>query len=96
MIISPLRAGAALGVFVALYHLAWSVFVAAGWAQTVINFILWIHFIRVPVQVQPFDIRLAGTLVVVTGALGFLLGAILATIWNWLQQGTLPHENATD
>lgn len=86
MTINPWRAGAALGALYGLFHVAWSGLVAAGWAQPVIDFIFWIHFIKLPMQIQPFDIRLAGALVVVTATLGFVFGFVLAAIWNWLQR----------
>jgi len=86
MKISPFRTGAALGLFAGFGHLAWSSLVAAGWAQSVLGFILWIHFLEVPVRLQPFDATLAATLILVTGALGFAAGWLFAVIWNWLQQ----------
>ena len=60
MTISPFRTGAALGLFAGLWHAAWSSLVAAGWAQSVIGFILWIHFLDVPVRLQPFNAPLQG------------------------------------
>lgn len=86
MTISPFRTGAALGLFTGLWHAAWSSLVAAGWAQSVIGFVLWIHFLDVPVQLQPFDAARAGILILVTGALGFVTGWLVAVIWNWLQR----------
>lgn len=86
MTLSPFRTGAVLGLFAGLWHAAWSSLVAAGWAQPVIDFILWIHFLDVPVRLQPFDAPRAATLIVVTGGLGFAMGWLLAWIWNGLQR----------
>ncbi len=82
--ISPFRAGVALAAFDALFHVTWSALVASGWAQQVINFIFWLHFIKPLYQIQPFDIRVAAGLIAVTAAVGFLIGYVLALLWNWI------------
>jgi hypothetical protein len=87
MVISPLRTGFALGGMLGLYHLVWSALVALGWAQPVIDFVLQIHMIALPLQVQPFNLGLAATLVAVTAAIGFVLGLAFAAFWNWLHVG---------
>jgi hypothetical protein len=86
MTLSPFRTGAAVGLFAGLWHAAWSILVAVGWAQPVIDFILWIHFLDVPVRLQPFDLPRAATLILITGGLGFGAGLLLAGIWNGLQR----------
>ena len=86
MTVSPLRCGFALGALVALWHLVWSGLVAVGAAQTVLDFILWIHFLKVPVTLQPFSLPIAAVLVAVTFVLGFLLGYVFAALWNWLHR----------
>jgi hypothetical protein len=85
MTLSPLRTGLALGALVAAWHLVWSVLVAAGLAQRVLDFVLWVHFIEVPARIAPFDAVLAATLVAVTFALGFVMGWVLAALWNGLK-----------
>ena len=70
------------GFFLGTWHLVWSVLVALGWAQGLINFIFDLHMLMVPVQVAPFNIMTAGELVVVTFAVGYIGGKIFATIWN--------------
>jgi hypothetical protein len=84
MTISPIRSGIALGSVVALWHLVWSGLVAAGAAQTVLDFILQIHFLKVPVTLLPFSASIAALLVAITFGLGFLLGFVFAALWNWL------------
>lgn len=71
-----------VGLFFGGIHLVWSVFVALGWAQTLINFILGLHMLNVPVQVLPFNITTAGLLVLVTFAVGYVAGRVFATVWN--------------
>lgn len=82
MPLNPWRAGIALGVFLGAWHLAWSIMVAVGWAEAILRFILRIHFIDLQIGMAPFDVGLAATLVVVTTAIGFILGAVFALLWN--------------
>ncbi len=73
-----------LGAFLGLMHLAWSLLVAAGLAQMLIDFILKLHFIKPIFSLSPFELRTAVTLVIVTSALGYFFGWVLAAIWNRL------------
>jgi hypothetical protein len=82
MRIDPLPTGLAFGAVIALAHLVWAALVAVGWAQPLIDFILWLHFLNVPVQVAPFEWARAGLLAVVTFLLSFPFGAAFAVIWN--------------
>ena len=82
--LNPFKAGVAVGVAIGLWHLAWATLVAVGLAQPFIDFILKLHFIAPFVRVQPFDAATAATLVGITGGLGFLMGLVLALVWNWL------------
>lgn len=81
---SPLKAGIALGLLLALYHAGWACLVALGWAQPLLDFILWAHFLKVPVTIEPFDSHQASLLVGATGLAGWLMGAVLAALWNLL------------
>lgn len=84
--LDPVRSGLALGALMALYHLTWSVLVAAGLAQAVIDFILRAHFIRPIYMIEPFNLGWAATLLVVVFGLGFALAFIFALLWNRMQQ----------
>jgi hypothetical protein len=84
MRISPVKAGFALGFLLALYHAGWSLLVASGLAQPVLNFVLWAHFLRLSVQIAPFDTHQASLLVGATAIAGFVMGAALGAIWNGL------------
>ena len=75
------------GFFLGGWHLAWSILVALGWAQGLINFILGLHMLSVPIEVVQFNITTAGFLVVVTFAVGYITGKIFATIWNAVHKG---------
>jgi hypothetical protein len=80
--ISPKKAGLALASLVVGWHLCWSVLVAAGAAQVLIDFILWMHFIKPVYVIEPFDFSRAAILLVVSAAVGVTLGSAFAWIWN--------------
>ena len=84
--IDPLRSGFALGAVVGLWHLSWSLLVAFGWAQPFIDFIFWMHFIKPVYVVQGFTSTTAVILVVLTTLMGFVVGWIFGTLWNWLHR----------
>jgi hypothetical protein len=80
--ISPRKAGFALAGVMAGWHLCWLVLVAAGLAQRLIDFVLWMHFIKPVYVVEPFDIVRALILLAVTATIGFVLGSAFACLWN--------------
>lgn len=82
MTLSPWRAGMALGVFLGAWHFAWSIMVAVGWADAILQFVLRIHFLQLQISMAPFDVNLAATLVAVTTLIGFILGFVFALLWN--------------
>ena len=80
--IDPLKTGYVVGAFVGGIHLLWSILVALGWAQALIDFVFWMHMISVQYVVKPFDLTAATTLVVVTAIAGCVAGYLFALIWN--------------
>ena len=76
------KAGLVLGALLGAWHLCWSVLVALKLAQPVVDFILWIHFIKPIYVIEPFEITRAAVLFVVTSAVGFVFGSAFALIWN--------------
>ena len=78
------KLGIVLASFMGISHFLWAWLVLTGMAQTVINWIFRVHFIDPTYRIMSFDLGIAMTLVVLTSALGYLTGWILATIWNWL------------
>ena len=84
--ISPNKAALVFAILLGGWHLLWSVVVAAGWAQPLINFIFWIHFIRPVYVVENFNIGIALLLIAVTAAIGYAIGWSLAMLWNKLHK----------
>lgn len=80
--IDPTSAGLCLGTLTGACHLMWSLLVAVGWAQPLINFVFKLHFIEPVYRVTPFELGSATLLVVITTLSGFAFGYIFAQLWN--------------
>lgn len=74
------------GSFAVLMHVIWSTLVALNWAQPFQDFMFRMHFVVNPNLVLPFDLVTAIELVVLTGIIGYIVGFVLATIWNQINQ----------
>jgi hypothetical protein len=70
------------GFLVSFFHLMWSVLVALGIAQVLLNFILNIHMLSAPIIVMPFDFIKSLELIVVTFVVGYIFGWLMAFFWN--------------
>ena len=86
MRLEPVRTGLVLGLLVALGHVAWIILVASGFAQTLLNFVLAIHFLQVSVTVAPFNVATALVLVGVAFIVGLAAGIVFSLIWNAIQR----------
>lgn len=84
--ISPNKAGLVLGALLGGWHTLWAALLALGWAQAIINFVFWMHMIKPIYVVEEFRLRIAVILVAVTSCTGYLMGSILAALWNWLHR----------
>lgn len=74
--------GLVIGAMMGGIHLLWSLFVAAGWGQSVLNFFFWMYFIKPIDLIEPFQSTRALTLVAISSTIGFVLGSVAARLWN--------------
>ncbi len=80
--VNPHRAGLVLAVILGGWHLIWVILVALGWAQAILHFYFRIHFLTPVWTVLPFRFVPAIILIVVTTAIGYVVGYILGVLWN--------------
>jgi len=80
------KAGLVLGFVLGGFHLCWTILVALGWAQPVIDFVFWMHFIKPIYVIEPFAIARASILIVATAGIGFVIGSVFALVWNALHK----------
>ena len=88
--INVCKAGLVPGFVLGGWHLCWSILVALGWAQAVIDFVFWMHFIKRIYVIEPFGIARAAILIVVTASMGFVIGSVFALAWNALHKRRNP------
>lgn len=83
--IHPGKAGLVLGTLIGGWHLLWALLVALGWAQPLIDFVFWLHFITPVYVVGAFAFGRAALLVALTAALGYAMGYCFGLLWNRLR-----------
>ena len=84
--INPLKAGVTFGAQLGACHLFWALLVALGWAQPLIDFVFWMHFIQPVFVMQPFSLPAAAALIVFTSIAGFVIAFLFAVLWNKLHR----------
>jgi hypothetical protein len=82
--INPLKAGVTFGALLGVCHFFWSLMVALGWAQPLIDFVFWMHLIQPVFVIRPFSLPAAAALIVFTSIVGFVVAFIFAVLWNKL------------
>ncbi len=80
--IKPSRAALVFGSLAGGWHLLWSLLVALHWAQPLIDFIFWIHFIKPVYVVEGFGLGRALILIAVTSTIGGGVGYFFGLLWN--------------
>ncbi len=80
------KVGLVLGSFLGSMHLVWSLFVAFGWAQGILDFIYHLHSLSNPFTVMPFDLGRSIGLIVVTSVIGYILGNVFSFFWKKLHK----------
>ena len=76
------KAGLAFAGVMVGVHFCWLVFVATGVAQSLIDFLFWLHFIKPVYVIEAFALGRAIILLAVTASIGFGVGAAFASLWN--------------
>ena len=84
--VNSIKIGITLGALLGVTHLLWALTVALGWAQPLMDFVFWMHFIRPLYVIQPFSLSTAIILVVVTSVTGFVIAFVFGVIWNRLHR----------
>jgi hypothetical protein len=81
-VVNPNKVGLVIAALIGGWHLVWSLLVAIGWAQPIIDFIFWAHMIKPVYFVKSFDSLAAVTLITIMGVIGYIFGFFGAVIWN--------------
>jgi hypothetical protein len=84
--INSIKAGITFGALLGVSHLSWAMLVALGWAQPLMDFVFWMHFIRPVYVIQPFSLSAAVVLIIVTAVTGFVIAFVFGVIWNRLHR----------
>ena len=82
MKINPQKTGLVGAIMVGGVHVLWSILVALGWAQALVNFSLWAHMVHLNPVIGPFDLTASVTLVIVAALIGYCVGYMIGEVWN--------------
>lgn len=82
--LNPRKVGLTVGAFAGIWHLVWSILVALGWAEPLLNFVTSMHFLQNVHHVAEFNIGTALGLIVLASLVGYVAGMVFALVWNRL------------
>lgn len=79
------KVGLVVGGMAVIGHVFWSVLVFLGAAKPLLTWLMGMHFLTTTHTVNPFSFGKALVLVLLAGAVGYVGGLILGTLWNWVK-----------
>ncbi len=77
------KTGYVFGGLFGVIHLVWAVLVAVGVAQPLLDFVFKLHMLQPVVVVGSFNLMYAVGLIVMTAVVGYIVGVLLAAMWNY-------------
>lgn len=80
------KVGLTLGALFGLGHLLWSLLVAVGLAQPLLDWDFSLHFLNNPFSVSGFSLTTAVILIVVTSVVGYVVGWAFAYLWEMVKK----------
>ena len=86
MVLNKNKTGLVLGIFFAAWHLLWAILVLVGIAQSMLDWVLPLHFISLLVSVTAFSITNALILIIAAFIGGYIIGWVFAWLWGWLNK----------
>lgn len=84
--VSANRVGLSVAAVLAGWHAVWSLLVASGTAQQVLDVAYALHGMKNDALVRPFDPMMAGLLILATAVIGYVSGFVAAFTWNCLSR----------
>lgn len=81
------KLGLTLGIFGAILHAVWSLFVAImpSGLQRFLDWLVSLHSMSMPVAIMPFNLMNAVLLIIAVFVIWYALGWIFAAVWNWVK-----------
>ncbi len=76
------KTGLTFAFLLGFIHLFWSILVALGIAQAVLDFVFDLHMLDMPIIVMPFSLLNAVALIIITFVIGYVFGWLMAFFWN--------------
>ncbi|MEK7648896.1 MAG: hypothetical protein AAB400_03180 [Patescibacteria group bacterium] len=83
---NPQKTGLTLGILVGGLHVFWSLLVALGLAQGLVDFIFMLHMIVPNHQIASFNLMYAIALVLIALVKGYVVGYLFALLWNYVSK----------